>query len=84
MNYPTGMGASTGNHYHNVAAQMHGYLNSPTHQNPIPFQGQFVAGIGGRMASQALQLGAQRMGLPPMIANEVGGLARNLMRNILS
>ncbi|CAF5033017.1 unnamed protein product, partial [Rotaria sp. Silwood1] len=26
--YPTGMGAATGNHYHNVAAQMQAYLNN--------------------------------------------------------
>ncbi len=83
MNYPTGMNVGTGNHYYNVAGQMHAYLNSPTQRNGSPFQGQFVAG-GGRMASQALQFGAQRMGVNPMIVNGVGGFARNLMRNILS
>ena len=77
MNYPTGMGASTGHHYHNVAAQMQAYMHSPR-QNHYPFQGQFIG------APQALQFGAQRMGVNPMIVNEFGGLARNFMRNLLT
>lgn len=83
MNYPTGMGAGTGNHYNNVAAQMHAYMNNPMQRNASPFQGQFGGG-GGRVASQFLQYGAQRMGVNPMMVNQVGGVARNIMRNILS
>ena len=83
MSYPTGMGAGTGNHYNNVAAQMHAYMNNPMQRNASPFQGQFGGG-GGRGPSQFLHYGAQRMGVNPMIANQVGGLARNFMRNILS
>jgi hypothetical protein len=78
MNYPTGMGLSTGHHYHNVAAQMHAYMNNPMQQNYSPIQGRFSG------ASQALQFGAQRMGVNPMLANDVGGFARSFMRNILS
>lgn len=80
MNYPTGMSAGTGNHYNNVAAQMHAYMNNPMQRNPSPYQGQF----GGGVPSQLLHYGAQRMGVNPMIANQVGGFARNFMRNILS
>ncbi len=81
MNYPTGMGVGTGNHYHNVAAQMQAYLHNPAQQNHYNFQGQYG---GQNVASQVLQYGAHRMGVNPMIVNEVGGLARNFMRNILS
>jgi hypothetical protein len=81
MNYPTGMGVGTGNHYHNVAAQMHGYLNNPMQRNASPFQGQFG---GGNVASQVFQYGAQRIGVNPMMVNQVGGFARNLMHNIIS
>jgi len=80
--YPTGMGAGTGNHYHNVAAEMHAYLNNPVRRYSSPYQGQYYTGLTA--ASQALQYGAYRMGVDPIMVNEVGGLARSLMRNIIS
>lgn len=79
MNYPTGMDAHTANHYNNVAANMHAYLNSPM-QSPYAYQG-FPGRYGG--VSQMIHYGAQRLGVNPMVVDEVGGLARGLMRSIL-
>lgn len=91
MNYPTGMGAATGNHYHNVAAQMHQYLNngggSGGGQGLHTAHGQmhqFQPSQGIAFASNVFQSGAQRIGFDPVIANDVGGFARKFMRNLLS
>jgi hypothetical protein len=91
MNYPTGMGAATGNHYHNVAAQMHQYLNngggSGGGQGLHTAHGQmhqFQPSQGIAFASNVFQTGAQRIGFDPVIANDVGGFARKFMRNLLS
>jgi hypothetical protein len=74
MHHPTGMGHSTAHHYNSVAAHMHSYLHGPMQQSPY-----FDA------ASQMfLQYGAQRMGINPMVANEIGGLARQFMHHVLS
>lgn len=83
MHHPTGMSPGTGNHYHNVAAQMHSYLNNQRQYNASPFQGQFGGG-SGRIAAQVFQYGAQRIGANPMMVNQLGGVARNIMRNVLS
>jgi hypothetical protein len=92
MNYPTGMGAATGNHYHNVAAQMHQYLNNGSSgggggQGLHTAHGQmhqFQPSQGIAFASNVFQSGAQRIGFDPVIANDVGGFARKFMRNLLS
>lgn len=75
MNYPTGMHAGTGMHYNNVAARMQAYLRSPRleRRSPSPFP-----------AAQIFQHYPQRMGFNPMVANEIGAMARGVMRNILS
>ncbi len=80
--YPTGMGTGTGNHYNNVAAGMHAYLNNPVREHSSPYQGQYYRGLGA--ASQAFQYGAYRMGVNPIFVKDVGGFARNLMRNVVS
>lgn len=91
MNYPTGMSASTGNHYHNVAAQMHAYLNNGGSGGG---GGQGLRAAGGHVnqfqpsrglafASNVFQGGASQFGVNPVIANDVGGFARKFMRNLL-
>jgi hypothetical protein len=87
MNYPTGMGAATGNHYHNVAAQMQAYLNNGGGgQNLHAAHGhmnQFQPTNGVAFASNALHTGAQHFGVNPVIANDLGGFARRFMRNLM-
>lgn len=87
MSYPTGMSAGTGFHYNKVAAQMQQYLNN----NTAPRRNQYAAPShaayfpqGEAIASHLVQFGAQRMGVPPMIANELSGIAIGLMRNVLT
>jgi hypothetical protein len=91
MNYPTGMSAATGNHYHNVAAQMHAYLNhggggggGQTLHMAQGQMNQFQPSHGLAFASNAFQAGAPRFGIDPVIANDVGGFARKFMRNLLN
>ncbi|CAF3327636.1 unnamed protein product [Rotaria sp. Silwood1] len=77
--YPTGMGAATGNHYHNVAAQMQAYLNNGGgHFQPA--QDEFYQ----YQSNHGFHNGVQHLGVNPMIANDVGGFARRFMRNLLS
>ena len=88
MNYPTGMSAATGNHYHNVAAQMHAYLNGGGGggQGLQAAHGQMhqhQPSRGMAFASNGFQGGAARFGVDPVIANDVGGFARKFMRNLL-
>ena len=84
MRNPTGMGAGTGHHYRNVAAQMQAYLKKPQKRTAYAggrhqsYQIQEQAAI----AQQYLHYGAQRMGVPPSIADEINGLAMDMMRNI--
>jgi hypothetical protein len=80
---PTGMGAGTGQHYRNVAAQMQAYVHKPRqrtahrrHYQYQPYESQAEV-----VAEQFFQYGAERMGLPPSFADEIGGLARNMIRN---
>ncbi len=90
MNYPTGMGAATGNHYHNVAAQMHAYLNNGAggggqHLHAAHgYMNQFQPSHGVAFASNAFQTAGQRFGIDPVIAGDVGGFARKFMRNLLN
>ena len=90
MNYPTGMGAATGNHYHNVAAQMNAYL----HGGGSGGGGGHLHSAHGGMyqhqpsnpmafASNGYTGGGHRFGVDPVIANDVGGFARKFMRNLL-
>ncbi|CAF2309639.1 unnamed protein product [Rotaria sp. Silwood2] len=75
--YPTGMSPATGNHYHNVAAQMQAYLNNGS--------GHFQSGSHGLHQYQGHQTfyhGAHHFGVNPMIANDAGGFARRFMRNL--
>ncbi len=94
MSYPTGMGSATGNHYNNVAAQMHAYLNNGggggggggggAHhlQSAGGHINQFQPSHGLAFASNA---GANGFGLiDPVIASDVGGFARRFMRNLLN
>ncbi|UJR22843.1 hypothetical protein I4U23_025873 [Adineta vaga] len=85
MNYPTGMSAGTGMHYNKVASQMQNYLHSSSRrsQYAAPAYGQYFP-QGEAIASHLIQYGAQRMGVPPMVANEISGMAFGLMRNVLS
>ena len=89
MNYPTGMSAATGNHYHNVAAQMHAYLNGGSGGGgqglhaAHGFVNQQSPSRGMAFASNGFQGGASRFGVNPVIANDVGGFARKFMRNLL-
>lgn len=81
MSYPTGMSASTGNHYHNVAAQMQAYLHNGASG------GQNLHSAHGQMNQyqQAPSVAyASRFGVDPVIANDVGGFARRFMRNLLT
>lgn len=90
MNYPTGMSAATGNHYHNVAAQMHAYLNNGGGGgggghglNMAAGQlNQFQPSRGLAFASNALHNGVSHF--DPVVANDVGGFARKFMRNLLN
>ena len=84
MSYPTGMNMNTGAHYNKVAGQMQAYLHNSSRQ--APYQSPYYSPYSQQeeLASQLFQYGAQRMGVPPMIANELGGFARNMMRNVLS
>ncbi len=95
MNYPTGMGAATGNHYHNVAAQMRAYLNNGSSGGSGSGRGYTLQAAGGHIdqfqpsrgmafASNAAQTGAYNLGINPVIANDFGGFARKFMRNLLS
>jgi hypothetical protein len=86
MSYPTGMGAATGNHYNNVAAQMHAYLNNGGGGHLHSAYGQmhqFQPSQGVAFASNAFHSGAQHLGVDPLISNDVGGFARRFMRNLM-
>jgi len=78
------MSASTGNHYHNVAAQMQAYLHNGgsgggSRQNLYSAHGQM------NQYQQAPSVAyASRFGVDPVIANDVGGFARKFMRNLLN
>ena len=77
----------TGSHYHNVAAQMHDYVNNPYPQRQGYASQPYYSPAGGAMpmiASQVIQYGAQRLGVDPVVINQVGGFARTFMRNVLS
>lgn len=91
MSYPTGMGAATGNHYNNVAAQMHAYLNNGgssgggsggLHMAHGHFH-QHQPSHGVAYASNGYG-GGHSFGVHPVIANDVGGFARRFMRNLLN
>jgi len=93
MNFPTGMNPGTGMHYNKIAAQMQAYLNNPQQRgrSPSPFPGRQrgtspspFPGAVGNVAAQVVQFGAQKIGVNPMIVNEVGGVARDIMRRVLS
>lgn len=88
MSYPTGMGAVTGSHYNNVAAQMNSYLNHggsdgprlhSAHGNIHQFQPTQVMAH----ASRAAHNGAYIMGVDPIITNDFAGFSRLFMRNLL-
>jgi hypothetical protein len=95
MNYPTGMGHATGNHYNNVAAQMQAYLHNGGGgsgggggggQSLHAAHGQmnqFQPSRGLAFASNSFQGGASRFGIDPVISNDVGGFARKFMINLL-
>ncbi len=93
MSYPTGMGAATGNHYNNVAAQMQAYLNNGGGSGGSG--GQHLHSAHGHVhrshpsqglayASHAGYSGAQLLGLDPIVSNDVGTFARMFMRNLLN
>ena len=88
MNYPTGMSAATGNHYHNVAAQMHQYLNNGGGGGhglnmAAGRLHQFEPSRGLALASNMFHSGASHLGVNPVVTNDVGGFARSFMRNLL-
>jgi len=89
MSYPTGMGAATGNHYNNVAAQMQAYLNNGGGggghlHSAHGHMHQFQPSQGLAFASNALHSGAQHLHFDPLIANDLGGFARRFMRNLMN
>lgn len=74
-------------HYQNIAAQMHSYVNHsngsgmghalhPAHGGMHQFQPTHAMAYASRAA-------AHRMGINPVIVNDVGGFARSFMRNLL-
>lgn len=82
------MSAATGNHYHNVAAQMHAYLGGGGSggqglQAAHGFVNQQPPSRGMAFASNGFYGGAPRFGVDPVIANDVGGFARKFMRNLM-
>lgn len=90
MSYPTGMGAATGNHYNNVAAQMQAYLNNGGGgggghlHSAHGHMHQFQPSQGLAFASNAFHSGAQRFGVDPLLlnVNDVGEFARRFVRNL--
>jgi hypothetical protein len=87
MSYPTGMGAATGNHYNNVAAQMQAYLNH-SHSQPSlqPAGGHFHQhhhSHGPAFASHAYGNHGSYFGIDPVIGSDVGEFSRAFMRNLL-
>ena len=85
MSYPTGMGRGTGMHYQNVAAQMQNYLQAPAQRRGYSYaQSPYYGAPAPMIASEAFRYGAQRMGVNPMVVNDLGGFARGFMRNLLS
>ena len=85
MSYPTGMGANTGMHYQNVAAQMHSYMNTPPGSYGRSYsRPSYGSSSAPAIASQVFRYSAQQMGVNPAIANNLGGFARSFVRNVLS
>jgi hypothetical protein len=86
MSYPTGMGANTGMHYQNVAAQMQSFMNPTPQRYDHSYGGGGFAGnsMGPAIASQAFRYGAQRIGFNPVVVNNFSGFARSFVRNVLS
>ncbi|CAF1536316.1 unnamed protein product [Rotaria sp. Silwood1] len=84
MYYPTGMGRHTGHHYHNVAAQMHAYLNDPGYQYPYYAKTYHGGGGYGGGYADLLQYSAQQFGIDPMVVSGATTFARSFMYNLLS
>ena len=78
MHQYTGMNGQTNAHYHRVAAQMQDFMNQRSYGNSYGYQNLPVN------PAQIVNYGAQRLGVNPVVANQIGTFARGLMRNILS
>jgi len=82
------MGAATGNHYNNVAAQMQAYLNNGGGgggghlHSAHGHMHQFQPSQGLAFASNALHSGAHHFGVDPLVVNEFGDFARRFVRNL--
>ena len=76
MNYPTGMGASTGLHYNRVAAQMQAYVNNSGGNN--------LYGAYGNLYQPALSRSAAMMShVDPVVASDITGFGRKFMRHLI-
>jgi len=72
--FPTGMNTATAIHYRIVAANMDNHLR----RNAAPQQ---ASGMNN-FATNALQMGAQRLGVDPVIFNSPNAFAKRFVNNL--
>ncbi|CAF1207646.1 unnamed protein product [Didymodactylos carnosus] len=98
MNH-TGMGGATAQHYQQVAAQMHSYMNGGHHHHHhhhyYPNYSGGMNNVYGGMfnhqglnmpaaASNVISSGMNRIGIPAPLAHNIGGVAANFMNNLFT
>ncbi|CAF2716909.1 unnamed protein product [Rotaria sp. Silwood2] len=77
--YPTGMSPVTGNHYHNVAAQMQAYLN-----NGSGYSQSGSSGLHQYQRPHGFHSGAQYHNTNRMMNGDPDALARSFMRTLFA